>query len=148
METMSQVRQKASAPAEAVRPVMSAADAEADALGAARALGAALAETSEYLAFEQARLGMRDDADAQKAIRAFREKQVGLSWKLQMGLISDTEREELDQLQQAMFAQPAVQAFMDAQRGLARLCSEASEIVSDTIGLGFAASCGPGCSCG
>jgi len=147
METISQVQQKASAPAEVAPQVLAAAEVGVDAPGAARALGAALAETPEYEAFDRAGLGLRNDKDAQGAIRVFQERQRALGWKLQMGLMSDTEREELQRLQQTMFAQPAVQAYMDAQQGLARVCSEVSEIVSDIIGLSFAASCGPGCSC-
>ena len=140
MATMTQVEQKASAQAagnvkpEAFEP-------------AARALAAALAETPEHQAFDQARFSMRDDAVAQRAIRAFQERQIGLSWKLQMGLTSDAEREELQRLQQTMLAQPAVQAYMDTQQHLSLVCSEVSELVSQIIGISFAASCGPGCSC-
>ena len=144
---MSQVQQKTFAPAEVSPQAMAAAEAEVDALEAARALAAALAETPQYKALDQAGLGLRHDKDAQGAIRAFQERQRALGWKLQMGLISDVEREELQRLQQTMLAQPAVQAYMDAQQHLARVCYEVSELVSEIIGLSFAASCGPGCSC-
>lgn len=147
METMSQVKQGTLAPAEVSPLATAAAEAEADALEAARALAAALAETPQYKALDQAGLALRHDEAAQGAIRAFQEKQRALGWKLQMSLISDIEREELQRLQQTMLAQPAVLAYMDAQQHFARVCYEVSELVSEIIGLSFAASCGPGCSC-
>jgi cell fate (sporulation/competence/biofilm development) regulator YlbF (YheA/YmcA/DUF963 family) len=114
---------------------------------AARALATALADTPQYKALDQTGVAMRNDRAAQGAIRAFQDRQRALGWKLQMGLISDTERDELQRLQQAMLAQPAVHAYMDAQQHLARVCYEVSQLISGTIGLSFAASCGPGCSC-
>ncbi len=118
---------------------------EAEALQAAREFAALLAETPEYQAFDQAQLRLRRDPAAQEAIRAFQEKQQALGWQLQYGLISDVEREELWQLQQAMLAQPAVRAYIEAQERLSLLCQKVAELISEVIGLNFAASCGPGC---
>lgn len=147
METMSQVKQSTLAPAEVSPQTMAAGDVEADALDAARGLATALAETPQYKAMDQAGLALRHDKAAQGAIRAFQDRQRALGWKLQMGMINDVEREELQRLQGAMLAQPAVQAYMDAQQHFGRVCYEVSELVSEIIGLSFAASCGPGCSC-
>jgi len=147
METMSQVEQKTVAPAKVSPPATAAADAKVNAMEAARALAAALAETPQYKVLDQTGLALRHDQAAQGAIRAFQEKQRALGWKLQMGLISDVEREELQRLQQTMLAQPAVHAYVDAQQHLARVCYEVSELISGIIGLSFASSCGPGCSC-
>lgn len=155
METMNQVQQEILATA-AVSPQATAAvspqamaggDLKGGALEAARALAAALAETPEYKAYDRAEMGLRHDKDAQEAIRALQERQLDLGWKQQMGLTSEAEREELQRLQQAMMAQPAVQTYVDAQKPLAVLCHEVSELVTESIGLSFAASCGPGCSC-
>jgi len=121
---------------------------EDEVLEAARGLAAALAETPEYQAREQAQRSLRQDVAAQGAIRAVQERQQALGWQLQMGLIGDAEREEMQRLQQAMFAQPAVQAYADAQQRLGAVCQEVAGLISDIIGLNFAASCGPGCSCG
>ena len=147
METMNQVKQDTLTQAKVSPQASSAAWAEANALGAARALAAALAETPQYKAVDQAGLALRHDEAAQGAIRAFQEKQRALGWKLQTGLITGPEREELQQLQQAMLSQPAVRAYTDAQQPLARVCFEVSQLISEAIGLSFAASCGPGCSC-
>ena len=121
---------------------------EVQALDAAREFAAALAETAEYQAFEQAQLALRRDQVAQDAIRAFQDKQQALVWELRLGLVANAERQELKALEKAMLALPTVQAYMRAQEELSRLCGELAGIISDTIGLDFAGGCGPGCSCG
>lgn len=118
---------------------------ENEALQAARELAAVLAGTPEYQAFDEAQLRLRQDAAAQEAIRAFQEKQQALGWQLQFGLIGDAEREELRRLQQAMLAQPVVRGYIEAQERLGLLCQEVAGLISEVIGLSFAASCGPGC---
>jgi len=118
---------------------------ENEALQAARQFAAVLAETPEYQAFDEAQFRLRQDAAAQEAIRAFQEKQQALGWQLQFGLIGDAEREELRRLQQAMLAQPVVRGYVEAQERLGLLCQEAAGLISEVIGLSFAASCGPGC---
>jgi cell fate (sporulation/competence/biofilm development) regulator YlbF (YheA/YmcA/DUF963 family) len=104
-----------------------------------------LAETPQYQAFDQAQLRLRRDPFAQEAIRAFQDKQQALGWQFQLGLLGDTEREELRRLQQEMLAQPAVRAYVEAQERLSLLCQEVAGLISEVIGLSFAASCGPGC---
>jgi len=118
---------------------------EADVLLAAREFAAVLAETPQYQAFDQAQLRLRRDPFAQEAIRAFQDKQQALGWQFQLGLLGDTEREELRRLQQEMLAQPAVRAYVEAQEQLSLLCQEVAGLISEVIGLSFAASCGPGC---
>jgi len=116
-----------------------------EALQAAREFAAVLAETPEYQAFDEAQFRLRRDPAAQAAIRAFQEKQQALGWQLQFGLIGDAEREELRRQQQAMLAQPVVRGYVEAQERLGLLCQEVAGLISEVIGLSFAASCGPGC---
>lgn len=118
---------------------------EAEALQAAREFAAALAETPAYQAFDQAQSRMRRDAAAQAALRAFQEKQQDLAWQLQFGLANAAGWEDLRRLQQAMMAQPAVRAYVEAQERLTAMCQEVAGLISEVIGLNFAASCGPGC---
>ena len=121
---------------------------EDQALDAAREFAAALAETAEYRAFDEAQVALRRDQVAQDAIRAFQDKQQALSWKLRLGLVADAEQQELQRLEQAMLALPAVQAYVQAQEALSRLCGELAGLISDAIRLDFAGVCGPGCGCG
>ena len=135
METMWQTQERI------MEPMVS----QAEALQAAREFAAVLAETPEYRAFDQAQLRLRRDVAAQAAIHAFQERQQALGWQLQFGLLDGAEREELQRLQQAMLVQPTVRAYVEAQEQLSLLCQETANLISETIGLSFAASCGPGC---
>ena len=121
---------------------------EEQALEAAHEFAAALAETTEYRAFEQAQMALQRNEAAQEAIGAFRDRQQALAWQIRFGLASEAERQELERLEQAMLALPAVQAYIQAQEELSRLCSELAGVISNTIGLDFAGGCGPGCACG
>lgn len=118
---------------------------EREALEAAADLAAALAATPAYRAFDQAQSQMRRDGDAQVAIRTFQDKQRDLAWQIQYGLAGDEGRRELGRLQEAMLAQPVVREYIEAQEELSQLCQEVSELISEVIGMSFAASCGPGC---
>lgn len=118
---------------------------EAEALQAAREFAAVLAETPEYQAFDQAQLRLRRDAAAQAAIRAFQERQQSLQPMLMLGALSEADRQDLQRLQHEMLAQPTVQAYVEAQERLSLLCQEVAGLISEVIGLSFAASCGPGC---
>jgi len=118
---------------------------EAEALQAAREFAAVLAETPEYQAFDEAQLRLRRDPAAQEAIRAFQERQQSLQMMLMLGALSTADRDELQRLQRQMLAQPAVRAYVEAQEQLSLLCQETAGLISEVIGLSFAASCGPGC---
>lgn len=118
---------------------------EAEALLAARGFAAALVESPEYQAFDQAQLRLRRDPAAQEAVRAFRERQQSLQMMIRLGALSEPDRQELRRLQREMLAQPTVQAHVEAQERLSSLCGEVAELISEVIGLSFAASCGPGC---
>ncbi len=135
METMWQIQERV------MEPVVS----QEEALQAAREFAAVLAETPEYQAFDQAQLQLRRDPTAQEAIRAFQERQQSLQLMFMLGALSEADRQELQRLQRQMLAQPAVRAYVDAQERLSLLCQETAGLISEVIGLSFAASCGPGC---
>lgn len=118
---------------------------EAEALQAAREFAAVLAETPEYEAFDRAQARLWRDAAAQEAIRAFQQRQQSLRTMMMLGAVSDADRNDLQHLQREMLAQPTVQAYVEAQEQLSSLCQQAAKVISDVIGLRFAASCGPGC---
>ena len=118
---------------------------EEDVFQAAREFAEVLAETPEYRAFEEAQRRMRQDPAAQEAIRAFQAKQQSLGWMVQLGLVGEAEQAELQRLRQAMLAQPTVRSYTEAQERLGSLCQEVAQLLSEEIGLSFAAACGPGC---
>ena len=128
-----------------VSSVRTAEISEAEALQAAREFAAVLAETSEYQAFDEAQLRLRRDPAAQEAIRAFQERQQSLQMMLMLGALSEADRDDLQLLQREMLAQPTVRGYVEAQEQLGLLCQEVAGLISEVIGLSFAASCGPGC---
>ncbi len=112
---------------------------------AAHAFAQALAESLEFRAFEQAEGGLSQDNAAQKAILAFQEKQQSLQMMIRLNAVSPEDRAELERLQRAFVSLPSVVAYMEAQEKLTALCQAAANVLSERIGLGFTAACGPGC---
>jgi cell fate (sporulation/competence/biofilm development) regulator YlbF (YheA/YmcA/DUF963 family) len=120
---------------------------ETDIRAAARAFAQALAETAQFRALEQAGEAMDADVPAQQAVAAYQTKQQALQMMLRLNLVSPEDRLELTRLHQAMLAEPAVATYLQAQADFATLCQAAATMLSDRIGLNFAAACRSGC-CG
>lgn len=114
---------------------------------AARAFAQALAETPPFKALEEAGEALDHDLPAQQAIAAYQAKQQALQMMLQLNAVSLEERAELNRLHQAMLAEPSVVAYLQAQDNLVILSRGAAELLSERIGLNFAAACRSGC-CG
>lgn len=106
-----------------------------------------LTDSAVFQRFEQASKQMRADAAAQAAMNAFQQKQHSLQALLMLNAVSPADRSELQRLQEAFFSQPTVATLLEAQDDLRAICQMASSILSERIGLPFAAACGPGCSC-
>ena len=114
---------------------------------AARDFAAALAETPEFKAFEQAADAFRQDPVAQKALGAYQEKQLAWRALLMLNALSSKQRAELESLQSAFMNQTIVQEYFNAQTKFAALCQALGDTLSESIGLNYAAACGVGC-CG
>jgi len=118
---------------------------ETQALQAARDFAAVLAKTPEFEAFDEAQWRLHNDGAAQTAIRAFQERQQSLRMMAMLGMLSDADRRDLQRLHAEMLAQPAVQVYAEAQERLSQMCQEVDRIISQDIGIDFAANCGTGC---
>ncbi len=112
---------------------------------AVAAFAAALAETPEFQAFEEAAVVFKGDQIARQAVRLFQEKLKSLQLMQQLGAVTPEELEELKQLRQAMMDQPSVRAYVESQDELIRVCQAAAQEISGVIGLDFANACVPGC---
>jgi cell fate (sporulation/competence/biofilm development) regulator YlbF (YheA/YmcA/DUF963 family) len=114
---------------------------------AARDFAAALGETPQFEAFEQAAERFRQDETAQQALGAYQEKQI--SWRdlLLLNALSAEQRTELESLQRAFMNQPVVQEYFKALTELATLCQALGDALSVSIGLDYATACGVSC-CG
>ena len=108
---------------------------------------AALAETPAFRAFEEASVRFRDDERAQEAFAAYQAEQRTLQPFLMMGAASDEQRAELERLYEDFMAEPSAADLLESQASLAALCQAIDGLLSERVGLPFAATCSPGC-CG
>lgn len=116
-----------------------------DVKAAARAFAQTLAETEEYRAYESTGDRLRNDEAAQQVMAEFMERQRSLQILLQLNAVPPEDRMELERLRQAFLSTPTVAAHLKAQEDLTALCQAAADLLSQRVGLSFAAACGPGC---
>jgi cell fate (sporulation/competence/biofilm development) regulator YlbF (YheA/YmcA/DUF963 family) len=114
---------------------------------AARDFAAAMSETPEFRAFEQAYVRFRDDRRAQEELRAFEEKQRSLQALLMLNAVGNDELAELERLRDAWRSEDSVVGYVEAQAALSALCRATDHALSEKLGLGFARVCRPSC-CG
>ena len=114
---------------------------------AARDFAIALAETPQFKAFEQAAFAFRQDKATQRAMQVYQQKQESLRALIMLNALSVEQRDELERLKSAFISQPVVQEYVTAQAELASLCQAIGDVLSESIGLNFAAVCGVSC-CG
>lgn len=114
---------------------------------AARDFAATLAETSQFKTFEQTAEHFRQDGTAQQAMRAYQEKQQSLRALLMLNALDADQQAELEKLHLSFIKQPGVQEYFTAQTELAALCQQLGDILSESVGLNYAAACGVSC-CG
>jgi cell fate (sporulation/competence/biofilm development) regulator YlbF (YheA/YmcA/DUF963 family) len=107
----------------------------------------ALAETSQFKAFEQADLQLRQDANAQQALSIYHEKWRSLEALIRLNALSIEDQQELERLRQAYLVNTTVNAYAQARMDLAPLCQAAGKMISQATGLNFPAVCSSGC-CG
>ena len=116
-------------------------------LSAARNFAAALVETPQYKAFEQAAERFRQDQTAQQAMEAYSQKQIEYRPLLMLNALSVEQSAELESLKNAFVDRAVVQEYSKAQTGLVALCQALGDALSESIGLNYAAACGVSC-CG
>ena len=114
---------------------------------AARDFAAALAETPQFKAFEQSYEALNKDVAAHQALSAYQEKANSLRALIMLNALSESDRAELERLQKEYVTRPSVQAYAAAQAELTALCQPIAAMISEAIGLNYAASCGASC-CG
>ncbi len=111
----------------------------------ARDFAAALAETPQFKAYEEAAERVNHDVEAQRVIDAFQAKRQALQAQLMLNAVSEADKAELQRLQDAFSNTPAVMAYAQAQADLMVICQAAADWLSEAIGLNYTAACGSGC---
>jgi cell fate (sporulation/competence/biofilm development) regulator YlbF (YheA/YmcA/DUF963 family) len=112
---------------------------------AARDFAVALAETPQFRAYEDAIDRLNHDAAAQQVIDTFQAKRESLQAMLLLNAVSDADQAELQRLQNVFSSTPAVMAYAQAQADLMAICQMAADVLSQAIGLNYAAACSSGC---
>jgi cell fate (sporulation/competence/biofilm development) regulator YlbF (YheA/YmcA/DUF963 family) len=111
----------------------------------ARDFAVALAETPQFKTYEEATDRLNHDTAAQQAIDAFQAKRESLQALLLLNAVSEADKAELQRLQNAFSSVPAVVAYAQAQAELMAICQASADVLSQAIGLNYAAACGSGC---
>lgn len=114
---------------------------------AARDLAAEFAETPEFKAFERAYVRFRDDERAQEAVWAYQQQQSSLQTLFMLNAVDAEQRAELERLRDAWMAEPSVKDYLASQASLSALSQAIDQLLSERVGLSFAAACRPSC-CG
>lgn len=115
---------------------------------AAKQFAETLGDTPQYREFEQSYFTFRKDTEAQSAIQEFQKKQASLKALLMLNAVSDEDKQELQRLQERFAQQPSVLRYTQAQEELVAISQEIGDLLSNTIGLDYAASCKTGGCCG
>jgi cell fate (sporulation/competence/biofilm development) regulator YlbF (YheA/YmcA/DUF963 family) len=118
-----------------------------DVEAAARRFAASLGETPVFRAFQEASARFHEDEQAQDAYGAFQIRQRELQPLLMLGAASDEQRAELDGLYESFVTEPSAAELLEAQASLIALCRAIDGLLSERVGLPFAATCNPRC-CG
>jgi cell fate (sporulation/competence/biofilm development) regulator YlbF (YheA/YmcA/DUF963 family) len=66
---------------------------------------------------------------------------------MMLNAASEVERAELERLKNDYMMRPTVQAYAQAEAELTTICQQVAGMISESVGLNYAASCGASC-CG
>ena len=128
--------------------IQAPADAEAEVHTAARAFGAALKNSREFATLAAAERAISEDPAANAAIAAFEGLQQQFRAEITMGVLQDSQRAELEQCQQDMYDVPSIAAYVTATDEFQAVCRATASVVSEQIGIDFAANSRSGGCCG
>ncbi len=112
---------------------------------AARDFAAALAATPQYAAFQRAAEALEKDSRANQIISEYENLQHSLYMMTMLGAVSPEDQADLVGLKEALRTNETIAAYSQSQADLAALCQEAGGLLSQRIGINFAAACGKSC---
>lgn len=113
----------------------------------ARRFGTELRRSEVVTAFLTAQQELASSTSTQTLLQEYRELHGSLGWRARAGALEPAEAEQLTAIQQRVQQDPNVVALQTAQDQLQRACQDAADVLSATVGIDLASSCGPG-GCG
>jgi len=106
----------------------------------------ALASSSEFKAFNEAREKMTKDEAAQRMLQEFQRRQQSLQIAQMTGYsVSMEQINSLKEYQHKMLQHPTIKKFFEAQQEVGQLIQTTSDIISQKIGMNYGGSAGAGC---
>ena len=103
--------------------------------------------SQEYKNYETAFSRMNQDAEAQKDLASFKQKQQEINQLFRQNGNRDEALAKLKNIELELQNNSAIAAFIAAQEALMNMCTEAGAVLSKNVGLDYAAVCAPSC-CG
>ncbi len=110
-----------------------------------RDLGAAIAETPEYEAFEAAKADVEADEAVQSKISEFHAVRERYLRARQAGEGSPELRREVESTQAELHAMPTMAAYLDAQEALQERLESINEAISEPLAVDFGGEAGGCC---
>jgi cell fate (sporulation/competence/biofilm development) regulator YlbF (YheA/YmcA/DUF963 family) len=115
---------------------------------AAGAFGTALHSSPEFVRLRTAGAALGKDDAAQQAIEAFNTGRSELQFEIRLGTLDAAQQAEIERLQAAMLAFSTVAEYLAAQTEFEAICRETADLLTNEIGIDFAANCRSGGCCG
>ena len=115
---------------------------------AVAALANALAETPQFIAFEEANRRLQSDEEAQEALSAYEAKYRSLEGLIRLNALGPDQQSELQALQDAIEAQESVAAYTVAQAEIGQVWQAVVDLLSRRIGMDYGAASRVGGCCG
>lgn len=119
----------------------------ASTLEVARRFGTELRESEVVTGFLTAQQNLQSSTTTQELLQEYRQLHSSLGWRARSGALEPAEAEQLTAIQERVQEDPNVIALQAAQEQLQRACQDAADVLSATVGIDLASSCGPG-GCG
>lgn len=113
----------------------------------ARRFASELKDSDTVANFTTAQQALAAADPTQALLSEYRAAHSALGWRARTGALEAAEAEHLNALQHRIQNDPQVIALQRAQDELRETCQQAADVLSATVGIDLAASCGPG-GCG
>jgi cell fate (sporulation/competence/biofilm development) regulator YlbF (YheA/YmcA/DUF963 family) len=110
-----------------------------------RELGEAIADLPVYREFEEAKAAVEADEEAQERIAAFESRREEFMTARQLGNATQSDLQELQEVQQELHALPVMEEFLQAQAALQDRLEDVNVAISEPLAVDFGGEAGGCC---
>jgi len=112
--------------------------AELGGLEASKRLARAVAESTQFQKYEEAKQRMRRDVSAQHLLFEYQQAQQIFQMRQSWGGVSGEVANRIVELQEQVFSNPTLKDYFQAQEDLVQMLMELNEFLSEKLGFDFA----------